>query len=421
MKGDRVSFSVPRGMRDFLFQEMQKREEIIEKIKKVYKKYGFLPMDTPALEYLEVLEKKCGEEIKNQIFKLDDQKLALRFDLTVPLARVASSHVFKKPLKRYCIAPVWRKEEPQKGRFREFLQADIDIIGSPSVKAEAELLACACEALKELGFNRPTILLNDRRIAYKIASEFSKGSEQEFLRLLDKKNKLSSEEFLGQFSKILTKEKFEKFKDFLKISSSSNEEKIKFAKTYSLQAAEDLENIIKLSKEYDEEINIVIDLSLVRGLDYYTGPIFEIVLGEEIGSVGGGGRYDNLLSLYGQGDYACGISLGIERIFFLLKQNSFRKIDLFVANTKSEFYTHAIKVASLFRKEGINTMTDLNDRPLSKQLEFASEFCKFIAIIGQNEVKAGKITLRNLKTGEENLLTFQQAVDVIKKSNKILE
>ena len=188
-----MDYPAPKGMRDFLPEEMQKREWAIGTIKSVYRRFGFVPMETPALETVEVLEKKCGEEIKGQLFRVDGGRLALRFDLTVPLARVASSNTFRKPFKRYCIAPVWRKEEPQKGRFREFYQADADIIGCASVRAEAELIAAALAAISELGFTGATVRLNDRRIISAIAMKLLEGKEGEVLRIIDKKDKIGED------------------------------------------------------------------------------------------------------------------------------------------------------------------------------------------------------------------------------------
>jgi len=408
-----MDYAAPKGMRDFLPSEMERRERVMGKIKAVYRRFGFVPMETPALETVEVLERKCGEEIKGQLFRVEDGKLALRFDLTVPLSRVASSNTFKKPFKRYCIAPVWRREEPQKGRFREFYQADADIIGCASVRAEAELIACAVSALREIGFAGGTVRLNDRRVISAIAGKLLSGKEGEILRILDKREKIGDGAALEMLVAAgAKKEAAEKLLSEL-TKAESNEEKLEFAKKYSSDAAASLAEIVSLVKEYDAGISISIDISLVRGLDYYTGAIFEISLGKEMGSVAGGGRYDNLLAMYGQADNAVGISLGIERLLALMKEDGKEKRGVFVANAKEEFYSYAISVASKLREAGIDAQTDLNARNLRKQMEFASEACQYIAIVGEREKKEGKITLRDLSSGKEEMLSVKEAAERI--------
>ena len=408
-----MDYTAPKGMRDFLPDEMQGREWAVDTIKKTYRQYGFVPMDTPALETVEVLEKKCGEEIKGQLFRVDDKRLALRFDLTVPLSRVASSNTFKKPFKRYCVAPVWRREEPQKGRFREFYQADADIIGCPSVRAEAELIACAVSAVEKLGFSGAVVRLNDRRIITKIAQTLLSGKEGVVLRILDKREKIGDEAAV----EMLVAAGAGKKESLALVSSltlaGKNESRLLVAKEYSPEAAESLREILALVKEYSPSINVEVDLSLVRGLDYYTGAIFEISLGPQMGSVAGGGRYDNLLSMYGQGDYAVGISLGFERLMVLMGGRKPEKRGVFVACVKDEFYPYAVSIAAKLRASGIEAQTDLNGRNLKKQMEYAAGACAYIAIVGEKEKKEGKLTLRDLETGKEGVCSVEEAAKKI--------
>lgn len=409
-----MDYSAPKGMRDFLPDEMMRREWAIDTIKSVYRRFGFVPMETPALETVDVLEKKCGDEIKGQLFRVDDGRLALRFDLTVPLSRVASSNTFKKPFKRYCIAPVWRKEEPQKGRMREFLQADIDIIGCNAMRAEAELVACACAALSELGFSGATVRLNDRRIISSIAGRLLSGKEGAILRILDKREKIGNENAVAMLAELgAKKEEAKKLLSDL-TGSSSNAQKLKLASTYSPEAAKDLQEILSLLPEYSKSIKVELDFSLVRGLDYYTGPIFEIKLSDEIGSVGGGGRYDNLLSMYGQSDSAVGISLGIERLMALMKDRKMEKKGVFVAAVEEALYPYALQVASSLRSAGIPAQTDLNGRNIKKQLEYAATSCAWLVVVGEREKKEKKVTLRNLETGKEEMMNAEEAVKKIK-------
>ncbi|MFA4983012.1 MAG: histidine--tRNA ligase [Candidatus Micrarchaeia archaeon] len=408
-----MEFSAPKGMRDFLPDEMQRRERALSAIRGVYGKYGFLAMDTPALEAVETLERKCGSEIKGQLFRVEGGKLALRFDLTVPLARVASSNTFKKPFKRFCVGPVWRREEPQKGRFREFLQADADIIGCPGMRAEAELLACATDALSALGFKGAMILLNDRRLISKIAEGLLPGKEGEMLRILDKREKIGSAAVLGMMVGAGAGEASAQ-KLLQEISKEdSNENKLKIAEKYSPEAASDLRQVILLLEEYGAEAVAEIDFSLVRGLDYYTGPIFEISLGGGMGSVAGGGRYDNLLSVYGQGDSAVGISLGVERLLALMEKPAQEKWGVFVACVKEENYPYALRVAAELRKAGVAAQTDLNCRSFKKQLELAAASCAYLAVVGENEEKGKKVMLKNLLTGKEEPVSVKDAAALI--------
>ena len=398
----------PKGMRDFLPDEAAKREWAAGVIKRTYRRFGFVPMETPALESVEVLERKCGEEIKGQLFRVDDGKTALRFDLTVPLSRVASSNTFKKPFKRYCIAPVWRREEPQKGRFREFYQADADIIGCPTVRAEAELIACAVSAIEGLGFSGAIVRLNDRRVITKIAQLLLPNKEGEVLRILDKREKIGDAATVEMLVAAGAKQK-----DAQKLvadltAAGKNDARLALAAKYSPEAAESLKEILSLVKEYGK-IDVAIDLSLVRGLGYYTGAIFEITLGKEMGSVAGGGRYDNLLSMYGQGDSAVGISLGFERLMVLMGERAAEKRGVFVAAVKDEFYSYALQVAAKLRAAGVEVQTDLNARNLKKQMDYAAGFCRYIAVVGEREKKEGKITLRDLESGKEEILTVEDA------------
>ncbi len=403
-------------MRDFLPEEMQRRELAMDTIKAAYRRFGFVPMETPALETVEVLEKKCGEEIKGQLFRVDDGRLAMRFDLTVPLSRVASSNTFRKPFKRYCIAPVWRREEPQKGRFREFYQADADIIGCPTVRAEAELIAAAWAAIKALGFPGGAVRLNDRRIISAIAGKLLPGKEGAVLRILDKREKVGNEAAVAMLVGIGADiEKSKKLVSEL-TDGKDNRAKLELAAFYSPEASRDLAQLLALVAEYSDGIRVELDFSLVRGLDYYTGSIFEIKLSDEMGSVAGGGRYDNLLSMYGQADSAVGISLGIERLLALMEKKEAEKSGVFVAAAKEEFYPYALNVASQLRAAGIPAQTDLNSRNLKKQMEFAAASCAWIAIVGQREKKEKKVTLRNLGTGKEEAVSIEEAVERMKAS-----
>ncbi len=403
----------PKGMRDFLPEEMLTREQVIEKITSVYRLYGFRPLDTPALEYISTLKAKSGDEIAGQIFKLEDEEVGLRFDLTVPLARVAANNAIPKPFKRYCISTVWRKEEPQKGRMREFWQADADIIGSKSMRSEVELLRLANDALFALGFEKPQFLLNNRKILDALAAKLGFEEEKEMVfRLLDKIDKLGLEKVRVDMEKLLGKENGSALFDVL-ATTGTNAQKIEAARKISEEGAKELEEIVLGC----EGLDVKVDFFLVRGLGYYTGPVFEIKLSDEIGSCGGGGRYDNLLGLYGQNDYATGISLGIERLMYLIKERqakdqSARKTytKVFVASVKG-YYSQAAKIADEFRKSGIAAEADLNERNLGKQFDYANSLgIRYVAIVGEKETKEGKVTLRDMESGKEEMIPVSEAV-----------
>lgn len=407
--------STPKGMRDVLPEDAILRREVLSIVEKVYRKYGFVPLETPAMEYISTLRAKAGEEIDKQIFVLKDEELGLRFDLTVPLARVAASNAFTKPFKRYAFAPVWRYEEPQRGRFREFWQADIDIIGTKGMRAEVELLAAAREALIALGFKELRILVNNRKILDALATKLGIEDKKEAIfRLLDKIDKVGEDAVKKEMPDVIGNEKTQKLFEIFD-TKGDNKKKIKIASELNSEAAKELEEIVAGCA-----FEIEVDLALVRGLGYYTGPVFEIKASAEIGSIAGGGRYDNLLGVYGQSDYATGISLGIERIITLIKErkkeNEKTYTKVFVANAKPEFYSNAADIAKKLRTAGVACEVDLNERNLRKQFDYVNSLAiPFLIIIGERELKEGKFTLRDMKTGKEEKLKLEKIIEFFKR------
>jgi len=398
----------PKGMRDFLPDEAMVREEVRDRIVDVYKKYGFVPMETPALEYLETLKAKAGEEIDKQLFVLKDERLALRFDLTVPLARIGANIDVPRPFKRYAVGPVWRREEPQKGRFREFWQADADIIGSPSMRSEAELLTMANEICEEFGFKKPKIMLNNRKILDSLADRIGfKKEKDDTLRLLDKMDKTGKDVVEEEIIKLLGKRGEELMA--MVTSGKSNEEKLDSVEKTAKEGVGELREILALC-----DFDIEVDLSMARGLGYYTGPVYEIKLSDEIGTVMAGGRYDKLLSTYGREDYATGISVGIERLITLSFEKSGKKktnTSVLVANAKDEFYKDAVKLAEQLREAGVICETDLNGRNLRKQLDYANATeIPYLVVVGKKETESGKYNLKDMKSGEEKAMDAKQLI-----------
>ncbi|MFA5077207.1 MAG: histidine--tRNA ligase [Candidatus Micrarchaeia archaeon] len=403
-----------KGMRDYLPEEMMLREMVVDTITKVFRLYGYRPLETPAIEYMSTLKAKSGDEIAGQIFKLEGEEAGLRFDLTVPLARVAANNALPKPFKRYCISKVWRKEEPQKGRMREFWQADVDVVGSKSMRSEAELIKVANDALMALGFKKPLFLLNNRKILDALAAKLGFADEKETVfRLLDKMDKIGIERVRADLGGILGKKNCDGLFSVLAIEGS-NEEKLGKAGEISPEGAKELREIV----ENCPGLEVKVDFFLVRGLGYYTGPVFEVKLSDDIGSVGGGGRYDNLLGLYGQGDCATGISLGIERLLYLLKDKAGEKngktyTRIFVASVKG-CCGYAEEVAQMFRKAGVETETDLNERALGKQFDYANSLgIKYVAVVGEKEKQAKKITLRDMESGAEEMMDVGKAMEKV--------
>lgn len=408
--------ATPKGMRDILPEDAMLRREVLETVERIYRNYGYVPIETPAIEYLSTLKAKGGEEINKQIFIFKDEEVGLRFDLTVPLARVAATNTFTKPFKRYAFAPVWRYEEPQKGRFREFWQADIDIIGAKGMRAEAELLAAARDALLALGFKELRILLNNRKILDAIAKKLDiRDKKETVFRLLDKMDKVGKEKVEEELNDVIGNDRTKELLSIL-TTSGDNKRKLDLIKAISEDGAKELEEILALTG-----FKIEIDFLLVRGLGYYTGPIFEIKGSDNIGSIAGGGRYDNLLAVYGKEDSAVGISLGIERIITLIKEGRVQikrtYTQVIVANVKPEFYSYALKVAQKLRENGINAETDLNERNLRKQFEYANSLgIGYVIIVGEKEIKENKITLRNMNLGDEKFLELEAIVNLLKPS-----
>ncbi len=406
-----------KGVRDFPPDEMFLRNKVFSTIKKVYESYGYLPFETPAFEKLSILKRKSGEEIAGQLFEIKNADYALRFDLTIPFARYVSNSSMPLPFKRYCISRVWRREEPQKGRYREFYQADIDIAGSKSIKCEAELIDIAIQCLIELGFNKfeISVHVNHRAILDNFYSSFSlpQQNKAKFFRILDKLDKIGLSGVQELLSQEFSQDFVKKVKEFLSLSSKSNQEILYYFKGLSEQAATELSDLLDLSSFAS---NIRMDPSLVRGLDYYTGSVFEIRLSKEIGSCGGGGRYDNLLGLYGQDIPAVGISLGIERIIFLLKQKNKHNVSqgtrIFIAdfpNSSKQDKQYIQNVAKKLRELNLVIETNLTNRSLKKQLDYCNaRSIPFCIILGSKEREDSTINLKNMKTGESFIFTFDE-------------
>ena len=400
-------FQTARGTKDTMQEEMIRLQYVISVIKSVYEKYGFDPLDTPVFEEWGLLSAKQGggEEIKQEIYYFkdkSDRELGLRFDLTVPLARVfINNPQLPLPFKRSHVAKVWRYDKPGAMRFREFWQADVDIIGSESMEAEAECLKAVCEIFYELGFSDFIIRLNNRKTIEAFVKSIGINDYTDIFRSVDKLDKIGEEGVEKELrGRGISEDKIKKILQFIKIKSLNE------AKKYVSEGLDETEQILASLSEYKK--NVKFDVSLVRGLEYYTGPVFEVSLAAGV-SVAGGGRFDNLTeAIGGKKIPATGISIGVDRVVSIMEErNMFANLEktytkIFVVSVNDAVKKDVIEIVQKLRKFEVPSEFDLMNRSLSKQLDYVnSKGIPFAIVIGDKELKAKKAKLRDMKTGEE--------------------
>ncbi len=445
-----------RGMRDFLPTEVRRREYVVGVVREVYERYGFEPLETPAVENIETLLGKYGEEGNQLIFKIlkrgehektGEADLALRYDLTVPLARVVAEYGEKLPkfFKRYQIQPVWRADRPARGRYREFYQCDVDAIGSRSVVVEAEVCAAACEVLERLGFKHFTVRLNHREVLAGVLAAAGVAPEKhgEALVAIDKLDKIgregvarefaargivaeSGEELLGFFENLPALEHAAEFVfDEGGAAATSKAEAYNRAALGRLvefigdhergaRGVEDLRRIVEYSASYGSQAHIKIDPSLARGLSYYTGAIMEISVPDLAGSLGGGGRYDNLVGMFSGKDVpACGFSLGLERIVVVMTEREMfpptlagAHADVLVTLFNEEAARDALALAAELRRAGLRVDVYPEADKLGKQFKYASSRgVRFVVVVGEEERGRGEATLKEMTSGEQQTVS----------------
>src|SRR3989344_4327820 len=365
-----TEFQTVRGMRDFLPEQAAKKQYIEDICRKVFESYGFQPLETPAVEGFELLAKKGsgGEAIKDEIYYFkdkSDRELGLRFDLTVPTARVVATNPnFQKPFKRYQIGQVWRYDRPQASRYREFTQADYDIFGSKGAMADFEIIAVTVDVLKKLGL-KGKVVVNDRRILEQAAEKNGEKKEQitDCFRSIDKRDKIGKE---GVEKELKDKGINAKILGQLNLSLEKLEKEIP-----NSAALQDLKKVFALVNDAGIQEYVQFDLSLARGLEYYTGIVFEVKSGMGP-SIGGGGRYDRLIETYGGRETpAVGSSFGIDRILDLLEKQlpAVQPAKVFIAAIGEEAAVEAVKIAGKIRAQGIAAEVDLMGRNPSKNTE----------------------------------------------------
>ncbi|HIH88828.1 TPA: histidine--tRNA ligase [Candidatus Bathyarchaeota archaeon] len=427
-------YQPPRGTRDFLPDEMYKRNWVLERICEVYEAYGFEPLGTPAFESWELLKMKSGEDVVNQIYYFKDKadrELGLRFDLTTSLARVVATHrELQMPFKRYATGAVWRYENPSEKRFREFWQADADTVGVSDVIADAEVLSAAVDCLKKMGFEGFWIQLNDRRILEEFILRAGVPMERvlEAIRAVDKLLKIGREGVIEELRRLsIGQDEADKLLDALSLTGEPEhvltqaEKRLKDS-SEGLKGCKALRDMITYAKSFGYAEYIVVELSLARGLDYYTGPVFEVSAKgyEDYGSIAGGGRYDEIINIFGGNTTpATGISFGIERLVPLLEmKGGFDKIalgvDVLVAPVSESVKGEAIKVAQELRSAGHSTILDLMGRRFSKQLEYADKkHVRKVVIVGERELAEGSLAIRDMETGEQTKIERGKLLDCI--------
>ena len=447
--------SIPKGTRDFSPVEMAKRNYIFNTIREVFHLFGYQQIETPSMENLSTLMGKYGDEGDKLLFKIQNSgdyfsgltdeellsrnaaKLAskfcekgLRYDLTVPFARYVVMHrdEISFPFKRYQIQPVWRADRPQKGRYREFYQCDADVVGSNSLLNEVELVQMIDRVYGKFGI-RVSIKINNRKILTGIAEIIGEADKiVDITVAIDKLDKIGLDNVNAELaSKGIPQEAIEKLQPIIMLSGT-NEEKLETLKTVlaasetGLKGVEESEFILKTVASLGVKSEVELDLTLARGLNYYTGAIFEVkALDVQIGSISGGGRYDNLTGVFGMsGMSGVGISFGADRIYDVLNQldlypkEAVNATQLLFVNFGDKEAAYCLPVLSAARNAGIRAEIYPDSAKMKKQMSYANDKnIPFVAIVGENEMNEGKLTLKNMTTGEQSLVTPEELLAAI--------
>jgi histidyl-tRNA synthetase len=395
-----INVQTLKGFRDFLPKEERKRQYVLNTLKNVFESYGFEPLETPSLEYQEILSEKYGDEGDKLMYKfkdLGDRNVALRYDQTVPLARVIAqySNDLPMPFKRYQIQNVWRAENTQKGRYREFLQVDADIVGTYSPLSDAEIISMSLTAVNKLGFKNVTLFINDRKIF--------NGLEPKYILTLDKLDKIGKDEVLKELS----------------AKGLGDEKALELLnKIEGAELPENLNELFKLiKKSCSFEPNIKYKPTLARGLNYYTGVIFELVAdGINLGSIGGGGRYDDLIGVFaGKEIPAVGFSFGFDRVIEAMDEldlfpKDLNKNTVFVAFSTPELQEKALEITNKLREENIKSELYLEEANLEKQLKYADKKqIPFSLVVMENE-----LIFKDMEQRSQETTTLQELINKLK-------
>ena len=448
--------SIPKGTRDFGPLEMAKRNYIFNTIKSVFALYGFQQIETPAMETLGTLMGKYGEEGDKLLFKIlnsgdylkkvSDEELAerntlkmqtklcekgLRYDLTVPFARYVVLHrdELQLPFKRYQIQPVWRADRPQKGRYREFYQCDADVVGSDSLINEVELMQIYDTVFAKFGI-RVQIKINNRKILTGIAETIGEADKiVDITVAMDKLDKIGLDGVNAELRENgISEEAIQKLQPIIALEGT-NEEKLATIKQVlagseiGVKGVEETQYILDTLKSFDMKNEIQLDLTLARGLNYYTGAIFEVkALDTAMGSIGGGGRYDNLTGIFGMpGLSGVGVSFGADRIYDVLEaldlypKETINATQVLFINFGEKETAYCLPIVNKARQAGIRTEMFPDSAKMKKQMNYANaKNIPFVVLAGENEINAGKVTLKNMTTGEQSLVDADELIAAVK-------
>jgi len=454
--------SIPKGTRDFSASEMVKRNHIFNTISAVFKKYGYQEIQTPTMENLSTLTGKYGDEGDKLIFKVlnsgdflssvptdklearnsqiltsEISEKALRYDLTVPFARYVVMHrnEISFPFKRFQIQPVWRADRPQKGRYREFYQCDADVVGSESLINEAEFVLIYHEALSKLGLKDFTVKINNRKILSGIAEIIGKPELIiDMTVAIDKLDKIGIEGVSKELiERGFTESDIEKLKPIINLNGS-NEEKLNSLRSVlaasetGLKGISEIETILSYLAQFSilntqySILNLELDITLARGLNYYTGAIFEVKTNEvAMGSIGGGGRYDDLTGMFGLSDLTgVGISFGADRIYDVLEElnlfpeSTSESTKVLISNFDSAAESYALPLLQQLRNAGISAEIYPSSAKLKKQMSYADDKkIPFVILIGSEEMETGLLSLKNMKSGEQQKITAEQIISYL--------
>ena len=427
------------------FMELLPNEQILfnqmkEKIQKSYEKFGYLPLNTPIVELADVLLAKAGGETEKQIYRFNkgEHDLALRFDLTVPLAKYVAMHYgeLSFPFKRYQIGKVYRGERPQKGRFREFYQCDIDIIGDTELNNlyDAELPNVIYTTFQELGFSDFTIHINNRKILNGLFSSLNLTEiSADIMRIIDKIAKIGEENVIKELSNLgVNSDAISKIMNFIAISGSNDEklnalDNISITDELFVKGLSELKEVVNCIRLFGmSENNFMIDLTIARGLDYYTGTVYETFLNDypELGSVCSGGRYDNLAEYYTDKKLpGVGISIGLTRLFYKLNELQALKFDKksiadVLVVSASDDISVCLPIATKLRNSDINTEVYMENKKIKAKFKYADKLSvPFVIVIGETELETNTVSLKNMFTGEQLQISIEDAIKIIKGTN----
>lgn len=435
-KKDKIQPRILSGFMELLPEDQMAFNGLMDKIRSSFELYGFTPLDTPAVELVDILFAKAGGQIDKEIYKIANRgdDVALRFDLTVPLARYVAQNYgqLSFPFRRYQIGKVWRAERAQKGRFREFYQCDIDVIGSTAPAADAEMVAAINQVFSTLGFEKFTIRINNRKLLLGLLGSLKlEDKSSQVMRAIDKLEKIGQEKVRSELRAAkLTPSQINKIIQFTEIAGKNDEvltqlRQLKINNSTFVTGLEELEAVLDTVRDFGVPAErYKIDLAIARGLDYYTGTVYETVLDDypQIGSVCSGGRYDDLAGYYtDQTLPGVGISIGLSRLFYQLKEAGLIKsaaataAEILVVKTDEKFLSYSLQVAAKLRGAGIKTLVYIENAKLAKQLKFADKLgVKKVVVIGEKEVATGKITLRDMASGEQKICTTAAVVKELK-------